>query len=145
VFAAYTIAAARDMSYMQGRAPGPGFAPLWIGVGLALAALAILVRRPRQEGPPAVNARASPATGATASTLVTPTAVTVAAVTVVAVALVERLGMIVALTVLLAGLVRLLGGSWRTTAVTAVVLPAGLSLLFGRWLQVPLPRGPWGF
>jgi len=138
LLAAYTIAAARDMSYMQGRTPGPGFAPFWIGVGLAVASLAILIRRPT--GPArAADSPASPATGST-STLIATTAVTI-----MAVALAERLGMITALVFLLGGLVRIFGGSWRSAALTAVILPLGLYVLFGRWLQVPLPRGPWGF
>jgi putative tricarboxylic transport membrane protein len=128
------------MSYMQGRAPGPGFAPLWIGVGLALAALAILVRRPPRVARAAEAPRAAPVAGATASTLLAMTGVTV-----LAVAVVEPLGMIVALAILLVGLVRIFGGSWRTAGMTALILPLGLFLLFGRWLQVPLPRGPWGF
>lgn len=41
-FAVYTIAAARQTGYLQERIPGPGFAPFWIGVGLAVAALAVL-------------------------------------------------------------------------------------------------------
>jgi putative tricarboxylic transport membrane protein len=139
LFAAYTIAAARDMSYMQGRAPGPGFAPFWIGVALALASLTILLRRPERTAP-AMDRSPGPAAAGSASTFLT-----MIAVTVVAVVLVERLGMIAALALLLAGLVRLLGGSWRSAGLTAVILPMGLYALFGRWLQVPLPRGPWGF
>lgn len=137
LLAAYTIAAARAMSYMQGRTPGPGFAPLWIGVGLAAASLAILIRRPLRQGRAVEPPAPTPATPITLAGVV--------AVTVIAVGLTERLGMLAALVFLLAGLVRLLGGSWRTAALTAVILPVGLVLLFGRWLEVPLPRGPWGF
>jgi len=136
LLAAYTIAAARDMSYMQGRTPGPGFAPFWIGVGLAVASLAILIRRPTDPA----RAADPPAAAGSTSTLIATTAVTV-----MAVALAERLGMIAALVLLLGGLVRIFGGSWRSAALTAVILPLGLYILFGRWLQVPLPRGPWGF
>jgi len=138
LLAVYTIAAARDMSYMQGRTPGPGFAPFWIGVGLALASLAILFRRPT--GP--ARAADSPASSAAGSTS---TLIAITTVTVLAVALAEHLGMIAALVLLLGGLVRIFGGSWRSAALTAVILPLGLYVLFGRWLQVPLPRGPWGF
>jgi putative tricarboxylic transport membrane protein len=69
----------------------------------------------------------------------------IAALTVISVALIDRLGMIAALALLLLGLTRILGGSWRTAGLTAIALPLGLYILFGRWLQVPLPRGPWGF
>ncbi len=142
------------MTYTQGRTPGPGFAPFWIGLGLAAAALVILVRRqPAQpdagrsgavrpgegrprEGQPGAE---EPARGHGRTML------TIAALTVISVALIERVGMSAALALMLLGLIRIFGGSWRTAALTAVGLPAFLYVLFGRWLQVPLPRGPWGF
>jgi len=139
VFAIYTIAAAHAMSYMQGRTPGPGFAPFWIGVGLAIASLAIVSRRAGGSGQ-----SAGTGAGGTAPRRVS-TLVAIAAVTVLGVALIEPLGMIAALALLLLGLTRVLGGSWRTAGLTAIALPLGLYVLFGRWLQVPLPRSPWGF
>ena len=139
VFAIYTIAAAHAMSYMQGRTPGPGFAPFWIGLGLAAAALVILVRRD-----PARTGRGQPAAEESARGHAW-TMLVIAALTVISVALIDRLGMIAALALLLLGLTRILGGSWRTAGLTAIALPLGLYVLFGRWLQVPLPRGPWGF
>ena len=42
LFGVYMIFAARALTFMQGRVPGPGFAPFWIGLGLTLAALAVL-------------------------------------------------------------------------------------------------------
>ena len=45
-FAGYTMVTAVRLGYWQGRIPGPGFAPIWIGAGLALCALLLLVRRP---------------------------------------------------------------------------------------------------
>ena len=125
------------MTYAQGRTPGPGFAPFWIGLGLAAAALAVLVRRePARAGQPPAQVPARGGVG---------TMLAIAALTVLSVALIERVGMTAALALLLLGLVRVFGGPWRTAVLTAVALPAFLSLLFGRWLQVPLPRGPWGF
>ncbi len=134
VFAAYTIAAARAMTYMQGRVPGPGFMPFWIGVGLAVAALMVLAgsgrRRSREE---------TPAGGQGV------TVVAIIAVTVAGVALIAPLGMAAALGLTLLPLVRLLGATWRTAALTAVGLPLALHLLFAVGLKIPLPRGPWGF
>lgn len=137
IFAIYTIAAARGMTLMQGRVPGPGLAPFWIGVGLALASVAILVgsRSNRQQ----------PSTDAGSDGTHTSMAVVIAAVTVVAVALIAPLGMLAALGLLLLVLARILGATWRTAAQTAVALPLALHVVFGVWLKVPMPRGPWGF
>ncbi|MDR7555110.1 MAG: tripartite tricarboxylate transporter TctB family protein [Armatimonadota bacterium] len=162
-FALYVIAEARRMAYWQERIPGPGFAPLWLGIGLAVAAVGVLASsRPGATGradstrglsdarapgtaPPAgpspPTSGALPAAVRGARTVVWG----LAAVTVVAVALLERIGTGATLVLLLASSVRLLGGSWRTALLAAAGLTAGLVWLFGRWLQVPLPRGPWGF
>lgn len=155
VFAAYTIAAARQMGYMQGRIPGPGFAPFWIGVGLATAALVILAgaRRDRA-GPEATRpttdeypsaARASGESAPAVRVAAESTPIVIAAVTVAAVALITPLGMLAALGLLLLVLARILGATWRTAAQTAVALPLALHVVFGVWLKVPMPRGPWGF
>ncbi len=165
VFAAYTIAAARQMGYMQGRIPGPGFAPFWIGVGLAAAALVILAGArgghrgratpgpvaPEPEIPqPATEehasaARASGESAPAARVAAESTPIVIAAVTVAAVALIAPLGMLAALGLLLLVLARILGATWRTAAQTAVALPLALHVVFGVWLKVPMPRGPWGF
>ncbi len=143
-FAVYIVAQARQLSYAQGRVPGPGFAPFWIGLGLGLAALAILAgswmgRPPRgAPGPPQPEEDESPA--------VRPwTLLAMGAATVLGVALVDRLGMLAALTLLLLALVRIVGGSWRAAVLTSLGLPLLFYFLFGLSLKVPLPRGPWGF
>lgn len=142
IFAVYAVAAARAMMYMQGRVPGPGFMPFWIGVGIAVAALMILAgpgrRRSREETPAGVPASSFP-TGQGF------TVITMIVVTVAGVALITPLGMAAALGLTLLALVRLLGASWRTAALTAVGLPLALHLLFALGLKVPLPSGPWGF
>lgn len=155
VFAAYTIAAARQMGYMQGRIPGPGFAPFWIGVGLAAAALVILAGTRRERAGPETTrpateehpsaARASGESAPAVRGAAESTPIVIAAVTVAAVALIAPLGMLAALGLLLLVLARILGATWRTAAQTAVALPLALHVVFGVWLKVPMPRGPWGF
>ncbi len=141
IFAVYTMAAARDMGFAQGRIPGPGFAPFWIGLGLAVASIAIFLES-RGRAQPAPDTRGH-AFGR--SSTPGPSVIAVAAVTVAAVALIGPLGMLAALVLMLAAMTRLLGAAWRTSLLTALVLPAALHLVFGVWLKVPLPRGPWGF
>lgn len=143
VFAVYIVAVARQLTYMQGRVPGPGFAPFWIGVGLGVAALAILAgswREVRSGRPAGVQAEEEPLPPARPLTLAA-----VGAVTIAAVALIERVGMLTALALVLLALGRILGGSWRAAVLTAIGLPLFFYLLFALWLKVPLARGPWGF
>ncbi len=137
IFAVYTLAAARDMGFARGRVPGPGFAPFWIGLALAIASVTILVeafRKPKRRD--AEVAR---------SVVPRSHVVAVPAATIAAVALITPLGMLTALALMLMLMTRLLGAAWRTSVVTALALPAALHLVFGVWLKVPLPRGPLGF
>lgn len=138
-FAGYTIASGFRMGYWQGRIPGPGFAPIYIGAGLALAAVILLLR----PAPPRAHDDRPSADRAEARREVI-LALQIVAITVAAILLIPWLGMMPAMGLLLLGLVKRLGGSWRSAAGTAVVLPLLLYLLFVRWLQVPVPKGPWG-
>ena len=144
-FAGYTLAAGWEMGYWQGRIPGPGFAPIWIGAGLVLAALFLLLRR----GPSAAALQLlEPARGDEPAAPVSRGLILAGAVTfvaIVALLLVPWVGMMVGVAVLLLVMIRLLGGTWRSAVSTALVLPAAFYLLFVRWLQVPVPKGPWGF
>lgn len=142
-FAVYTITAARQLGYLQGRIPGPGFAPFWIGVGLAVAALAVLAGTWKDGAAPASGAPGEPAVeegpGRPATLLA------IAAVTVAAIALVGSLGLLGALGLMLLAQVRIFGGSWRSAVLTAIALPLAFHAIFAMWFKVPLPPGPWGF
>lgn len=67
------------------------------------------------------------------------------AATVAAVLLIPRVGMMAAMGLLLLVMVRLLNGSWRVAILTAVIVTLCLYAVFVAWLQVPVPRGPWGW
>lgn len=144
-FAGYTFVSGWQMGYWQGRIPGPGFAPMWIGGGLALAALFLLLRR--TSGPAALQLlEAAEDDGARVpmrqELLLS---AEILAVTAAALLLVPRIGMMAGMFGLLLGLIRLLGGSWRGAVGTALILPVAFYIVFVRWLQVPVPVGPWGF
>ncbi|MDR7544182.1 MAG: tripartite tricarboxylate transporter TctB family protein [Armatimonadota bacterium] len=147
--AVYIIVAARGMAYMQDRVPGPGFAPLWIGIGLALAALAVVLDQAPSSptAPPEGVARAPGDVAAPGDVEARRAAVGPAVVTaiVVAVLLTPLVGMLVALAVMVVVTSRLLGAAWRTAAATAALLTLAFYAVFGRWFKVPLPAGPWGF
>ena len=140
-FAVYTMITAVRLGYWQGRIPGPGFAPIWIGAGLALCALLLLVRR--TPAPPRGPERSADERIAVRRELVL--AIEIAAVAVAVMLLIPRVGMLAGLALLLLALVRLLGGSWRSAIGTGVVVPLAFYLMFVRWLAVPIPLGPWGF
>jgi hypothetical protein len=151
-FAIYVIAAARDMEYFRGRIPGPGFAPFWIGAGLALAAAAVLLgtlRNGRAEEQPMDGGEAggvgtAPEEG-TARPLHPVTPLLLAVIIPGAVLLANPLGMLTALGIMLLAVARVLGAPWRSALLVALALPAAFHLVFAVWFQVPLPRGPWGF
>lgn len=151
-FAIYVIAAARDMAYFRGRIPGPGFAPFWIGLGLALAAAAVLLgtlRNGRAEEQPMDGGETgaggtAPAEG-TARPLRPGTSLLLVALIPGAVLLANPLGMLTALGIMLLTGARVLGAPWRSALLVSLALPAAFHLVFAMWLKVPLPRGPWGF
>lgn len=142
MFAVYTMVTAVRLGMWMGRIPGPGFAPLWIGAGLALCGFLMLVRPvPAAAAHPPARTPAERAAGR--GELVLAAQITLAAA--VAMLLIPKVGMLAALALLLVALVRLLGASWSSAAATGVVVPLVLYLLFVRWLAVPIPKGPWGF
>ncbi len=146
-FAGYTMVSAWQLGYWQGRIPGPGFTPLWIGAGLALCALFLLLRRraPATAPPPtptgALSLEATPVRTRRELVLT----VEIAAITIAATWVMPRLGMMIGVAVLLVALIKLLGGTWRSAVAAAVALPLAFYVIFVRWLQVPVPKGPWGF
>ena len=140
-FAVYTMITAVRLGYWQGRIPGPGFAPIWIGAGLALCALLLLVRR--TPAPPRGPERSADERIAARRELVL--AIEIGAAAVAVMLLIPRVGMLAGLALLLLVLVKLLGGSWRSAVGTGVVVPLAFYLMFVRWLAVPIPLGPWGF
>src|SRR5574341_1620002 len=87
-FAGYTLVSGWQMGYWQGRIPGPGFAPIWIAVGLAICGVLLVLRR----GPPGTAqgeaAPARPRRGGTGTSQEVILAAAIAAATVAAVLLI---------------------------------------------------------
>ena len=133
LFAALWIATALGLPYMGDYAPGSGFLPLWLGVCL-LVLSAIHV----------VTSLRAPAAAAPAGHWRKVVAVTLGLI--VCVAVIEKLGFVVAVAAYLLFLLRgVEKESWRTSLGVSFGTIAVLFGLFRVWLQVPLPKGPWGF
>ena len=133
VFAVLWIATAVGLPYMGDYAPGSGFLPLWLGVCLlALSAVHVVST---------VRARAAAAPAGHWRKVV---AVTLGLI--VCVAAIEKLGFVIAVGAYLLFLLRGVEKEpWRTSLGVTVVAITVLFGLFRLWLQVPLPKGPWGF
>lgn len=124
----------RDLVYWDRFAPGSGFLPIWLGAALVVLVALLILRN-----------RAGPAAAATEPGAWRKPVVIALGLT-ACVALVEFLGFVVAVGGFLLFLllfverlpVRLSGG-------VAVGATLSIYAIFGLWLRVPLPKGPWGF
>lgn len=114
---------------------GPGFLPLWLSVGLAIVSVALLFRASAQ---PASNFDSSVWASSDGALRV----VAVLAFYLVAIIVMNFLGMPISIAIIVAATVPILGGrDWRGISVAAVVSALGIYLVFGRFLNVPLPMG----
>jgi hypothetical protein len=129
------------------RTPDTGFFPLLLGVALlglstAQAIRLLLARRPHAPAaaaPPA--APAAPAAGDGGTRRV----VLFAAVIALATALLAPVGFVLASSLLMTGLLRVLGVGWRNALVIALGSAVASHFIFVRWLGIPMPAGPLGF
>ena len=136
LFGAVWIVQSGRLPYWGEFAPGSGFLPFWLGallVALSAAFLVLSLVRPA-EGP-------EPATG--------PGQRRVLAIVLglfACIAVLEWVGFVAAISAYLLFLAAWVERRpWSEAVAVAVGAAAGLWLVFGYWLRVPLPVGPWGF
>lgn len=128
---ATTLLAWRDLPYTADFSPGPGFLPLWLGIGLMLSAIPILTAELRNSD--------------RSEKLFRPETVKCIKVLVLIVTLfllLPLLGFSIGLALITAGGMRLMGKhSWGSCIIIVIVTAVCIHYLFGQWLSIPLPVG----
>jgi putative tricarboxylic transport membrane protein len=141
------VTAALSMQYPLGtlRMPGSGFFPLLLGVmlmGLAAAQAAqLLLARPK----PAAAPEPKPAVPAWRLDDAARRVLLFIGVVALATALLQPIGYVAANFLLMLGLLRVFGGGWRASVLIAACSAIASYVLFVRWLEIPMPAGPFGF
>ncbi len=136
---AYIVRSALLYGYMRDAVPGPGFFPLWIGLGLVALSAVNLAR--------SLRGRAMLAARFDAPTLVKTLAITGIVLLVVVTS--RWLGMLVAIGAAIPAIAFTIQPRWTTRfavtiGVMAVAFPVFAYLLFAVYLRVPLVRGLFG-
>lgn len=137
-FAVFVIYEASSLPYYSEYGPGPGFLPLWLGMGILVLALSLVFANLLgfariEEGVPQPRTAIGRALGGWVGLMV-------------AIALLPWVGFGLSFAFLTTLLILVLEGRSPLTALgTAVSLSLGFYLIFALALGVPLPSGPWGF
>ena len=139
-FGTFAITQAAQLEYWSRFGPGPGFVPLWSSIVIVFGGLLLLLQGIRRQAAVAVG----PITREKKKRLLT--VAWVAALTVAAAFLMQYMGFSVAMFVLMAVMVGASGKHrWYTTLLTAVLVSGAFYFLFEKLLEVPLPKGFFGF
>ena len=132
---ATTTLAWLDLPYTADFSPGPGFLPLWLGIGLMICSIPVIVAE-------LINKEKS-------EKLLRPETVKCVKVLILIVTvflLLPVFGFSAGLALITAGGMRLMGKpSWGACAVTVIVTAVAIHYLFGQWLGIPLPEGMIGW
>jgi putative tricarboxylic transport membrane protein len=133
----YVILEARQWEYLGPDGPGPGFFPVWYGIGLVALSLALIAMSLRRAAAPAARADDGSRKGR---------AVAAWLGLVACVALLKPLGFLVSFALFSAFLVRFLYGQSLAKSVAVATGGAlGFYLVFDVALNVSLPSGVLGF
>ena len=120
-----------QLPYASEYGPGPGLLPLWLGVGLAGCAIAIILK-----------ALKNPGRGEAFFKPRTRVGIQMLAMIAVAFLLLPLLGFSVGLAVFAAASMRIIGKHGiLACALTFLGAAIGIHFIFGEWLSIPLPTG----
>lgn len=133
----FIIQQALQLDYINEYGPGPGFLPLWLGIGFLALASSLVVMTILRPMSPAVGGGSWKKTTRALTTWGGLMAMT---------ALLSRLGFILSFTLLTLFLVLVMDRRSPFTALAVGVGSAfGFYLIFAVALGLSLPPGPWGF
>jgi putative tricarboxylic transport membrane protein len=124
-----------DLPYTADFSPGPGFLPLWLGIGMTVCSIPVMIAG-------LINKDKS-------GKLLRPETVKCVKVFILIVAvflLLPVFGFSAGLALITAGGMRLMGKhGWVSCIVTVIVTAVAIHYLFGQWLGIPLPQGMIGW
>ena len=124
-----------DLPYTADFSPGPGFLPLWLGIGLTIFSIPVIITELRNKDK--------------SGKLFLPETVKCVKVLILIVAvflLLPVFGFSAGLALITAGGMRLMGKhSWGSCMVTVIVTAVCIHYLFGQWLSISLPQGMIGW
>jgi len=145
VFGAITAALSLQLPLGTLRAPGSGLFPLVLavllmGLAAAQAARLLFARRKAAAAPGPTPKAASRWPDAAAQRVLL--FIGVVALTI---ALLQPVGYVASTFLLMLGLLRIFGSGWRASLLIAAGAAAAAHVLFVRWLDIPMPAGPFGF
>jgi len=137
-FGIYVISVAAKLPYVSEVGPGPGFFPLWLGIGLVLFASGLIFT--------SFSPSRSEAKSETLSWKTTARALAAWLALMVAIALLGRIGFALSFVVLTIFLIVFLDrrSPWLAFGVGAA-LAVAFHLIFVVALDISLPAAPWGF
>jgi len=125
----------RQLSYMSEYGPGPGFLPLWLGIGLVGCALFVILKNLKE------HAKADPFFKPR-----TKLAVKMLVIIIIAFLLFPVLGFPIGLALFTGFAMRIMGKhSLILCGISAVLTAVGIHFIFGELLYIPLPEGMIGW
>ena len=124
-----------DLPYTSDFSPGPGFLPLWLGIGLTICSIPVMITELRNKDKSGELFRPE-----------TVKCVKVLILIVTVFLLLPVFGFSAGLALITAGGMRLMGKhSWVSCTVIVIVTAVCIHYLFGQWLSIPLPEGMIGW
>jgi hypothetical protein len=124
-----------QLSYMSEYGPGPAFLPRWIGFGIAICALVILVQVLKKSRKAVEFFRPGTKMG-----------IKIFIEILITFLLFPLLGFSIALGIFTGVAMRTMGKHrWISCGLTAAVTAVSIHFLFGHYLDIPLPTGMTGF
>ena len=139
LFGAIAITQSVQLEYWSPFGPGPGFVPLWCSIFIVFGGILLLLQalRKRRTSVQPVSAAKMKRLAIVAS---------VAALTVIAAILMDFIGFTVSMFLFMVTMVGFVGKHrWYVVLATGVSVAISFYFVFGKWLQVPLPKGIVGF